>query len=111
MNQTHRLFRLFIVAWCVFGGFGAAHASQCQRDLSAVDTALKKQYGEDITWWNILGCPVCIGSELRKDAVVNKSQIKEISFKRNIAYMQMIRGNDALCVDSLKPAKRMLRIG
>lgn len=88
-----------------------ASASQCRKDLSSVDAGISKQYGEDRTWWNFLACPVCLGSELRKDAIVNKSQIREISSIRNIAYLQMSRGDERMCVDTLKPAKRMLRLG
>lgn len=87
-----------------------AWAGRCEADMSAIDSKLRKQYGEDLTWWNILGCPVCLGSELRKDAIVTKSQIKEISFHRNIAYKQLTRGNDQQCVDALKTPKRLLRI-
>ena len=88
----------------------SAWAGRCEADMSAVDNKLRKQYGEDLTWWNILGCPVCLGSELRKDAIVTKSQIKEISFHRNIAYVQLTRGNDQQCVEALKTPKRMLRL-
>ncbi len=88
-----------------------AWAGRCEADMSAVDNKIRKQYGEDLTWWNILGCPVCLGSELRKDAIVTKAQIKEISFHRNIAYVQLTRGHDQQCVDALKIPKRMLRIG
>lgn len=87
-----------------------AWAGLCEADMSAVDNKIRKQYGEDLTWWNILGCPVCLGSELRKDAIVTKSQIKEISFHRNIAYVQLTRGNDRQCVDALKIPKKMLRL-
>jgi len=92
-------------------GSGDALASQCKKDLHDVDAGISKQYGEDRTWWNILACPVCLGSELRKDAIVNKSQIREISSIRNIAYLQMSRGDEKLCVDTLRPAKRLLRLG
>jgi hypothetical protein len=47
---------------------------------------------------------------LRKDAIVNKAQIKEISYFRNIAYMQMNRGDDKMCRESLKLPKRLLRV-
>ena len=60
-------------------------AGRCSTEMSAVDQKIRKQYGEDLTWWTILGCPVCLGAELRKDAIVTKAQIKEISFHRNIA--------------------------
>lgn len=95
----------------LLGIAGPVWAGRCQTDMSAVDNKLRKQYGEDLTWWNFLACPVCVGSELRKDAIVTKSQIKEISFHRNIAYTQMTRGHDQQCVDALKIPKRMLRIG
>ncbi|NDF44532.1 MAG: hypothetical protein EB125_02245 [Betaproteobacteria bacterium] len=88
----------------------AAHAQTCAKELAAVDQAVKKQYGADRTWWNILGCPVCLDGELRKDAIVNKAQIKEISYFRNIAYMQMNRGDDKMCHESLKVPKRLLRV-
>jgi hypothetical protein len=48
--------------------------------------------------------------KLRKDAIVNTEQIKEISYFRNIAYMQHARGDDNMCRESLKLPKRMLRI-
>lgn len=104
----------FVVSFLFFGLLSIvatpALAGRCEADMSAIDSKLRKQYGEDLTWWNILGCPVCLGSELRKDAIVTKSQIKEISFHRNIAYMQLTRGNDQQCVDALKTPKRLLRI-
>ncbi|WP_408595294.1 hypothetical protein [Limnohabitans sp.] len=86
-------------------------AGRCGTEMSAVDQKIRKQYGEDLTWWTMLGCPVCLGAELRKDAIVTKAQIKEISFHRNIAYVQLTRGNDQQCVDALKIPKRMLRLG
>lgn len=107
-------FKNFLVSLLLMGLLSSvatsAWAGRCEADMSAVDTKIRKQYGEDLTWWNILGCPVCLGSELRKDAIVTKSQIKEISFHRNIAYLQLTRGNDQQCVDALKIPKRMLRI-
>jgi hypothetical protein len=102
---------IFLSSIFLFLGQAIAATSQCKKDLSSVDAGISKQYGEDRTWWNILACPVCLGSELRKDAIVNKSQIREISSIRNIAYLQMSRGDERMCVDTLKPAKRMLRLG
>jgi len=105
-NRSTILFTLiFLLNVPVF-----ASASQCKKDLAAVDAGIGKQYGEDRTWWNILACPVCLGSELRKDAIVSKLQILEISSMRNIAYLQMSRGDERLCVDTLKTPKRMLRL-
>ncbi len=87
-----------------------AASQTCAKELAAVDQAVKKQYGADRTWLNILGCPVCLDGELRKDAIVTKAQIKEISYFRNIAYMQMNRGDDKMCHESLKVPKRLLRV-
>ena len=65
-----------------------AWASTCAEDIAAVDKALRSQYGEDRQWWQIIACPIVMDGQLRKDAVVNVEQIKEISYFRNIAYMQ-----------------------
>lgn len=87
-----------------------AHAGNCADDLTAVDKALRSQYGADRTWKNILACPIVLDGELRKDAIVNKTQIKEISYFRNIAYMQLSRGDEKMCRESLKVPKRLLRV-
>ena len=105
--ELKKLFALLL--WSVLS-YSAAHAQTCAKELAAVDQAVKKQYGADRTWLNILGCPICLDGELRKDAIVNKAQIKEISYFRNIAYMQMNRGDDKLCRESLKLPKRLLRV-
>lgn len=88
----------------------AAWAGNCAQDIVAVDNALRKQYGEDRKWWQIIACPIVMDGQLRKDAIVNVEQIKEISYFRNIAYMQHARGDDKMCQESLKQPKRMLRI-
>lgn len=85
-------------------------AQDCQADITAVDKKIRKQYGEDTTWWNFFGCPVCRGGDLRKDSIVTLAQIKEINSQRNFAYMLLRRGNDKQCVSELKTAKRMLRL-
>ncbi len=105
--ELKKLFALLL--WGVLS-FTTAHAQTCAKELAAVDQAVKKQYGADRTWLNILGCPICLDGELRKDAIVNKAQIKEISYFRNIAYMQMNRGDDKMCRESLKLPKRLLRV-
>lgn len=105
--ELKKLFALLL--WGVLS-YSAAHAQTCAKELAAVDQAVKKQYGADRTWLNILGCPICLDGELRKDAIVNKAQIKEISYFRNIAYMQMNRGDDKMCHESLKVPKRLLRV-
>lgn len=101
-----------IVTLLLFGVLPHASAlgQTCMKEISAVDQAVKKQYGADRTWKNILGCPICLDGELRKDAIVTKAQIKEISYYRNIAYMQMNRGDDKMCHESLKIPKRLLRV-
>lgn len=98
-----------VLLWGVLN-CSTAWSGTCAKELSAVDQAVKRQYGADRTWLNILGCPVCLDGELRKDAIVNKAQIKEISYFRNIAYMQMNRGDDKMCHESLKVPKRLLRV-
>jgi hypothetical protein len=87
-----------------------AWASTCAEDIAAVDKALRSQYGEDRKWWQIIACPVVMDGQLRKDAVVNVEHIKEISYFRNIAYMQHARGDDKMCKESLVKPKRMLRV-
>ena len=85
-------------------------ASQCKKDLAAVDSGIKDQYGGYDSWRDYFKCPVCLGGDLRKDAIVSKSQIREISSMRNIAYLQMSRGDERMCVDTLRTPKRMLRL-
>ncbi len=85
-------------------------ATSCAEDIAAVDKALRSQYGEDRKWWQVIACPVVMDGQLRKDAMVNMAQIKEISYFRNIAYMQHARGDDKMCKESLVKPKRMLRV-
>ncbi len=108
--RMSRLLHTFLLA--SFLGLTAtpASASSCAEDITAVDKALRSQYGEDRKWWQIIACPVVMDGQLRKDAVVNVEQIKEISYFRNIAYMQMNRGDDKMCRESLKLPKRLLRV-
>ena len=87
-----------------------ARASQCADDLSAVDKGLKSQYGGDGSWWMWFACPVDMGSRLKKNAIVTADQIKSISSMRNIAYLQMARGDEFMCVQTLVPAKKLLRL-
>ena len=85
-------------------------ATSCAEDIAAVDKALRSQYGEDRKWWQVIACPVVMDGQLRKDAIVNVEQIKQISYFRNIAYMQHARGDDKMCKESLVKPKRMLRV-
>ena len=95
-----------------FWGLAAtsALANSCAEDITAVDKALRSQYGEDRKWWQVIACPIVMDGQLRKDAVVNVEQIKEISYFRNIAYMQHARGDEKMCKESLVKPKRMLRV-
>ena len=109
MAMSRRLHTFLLVS---FLGLAAspASASNCAEDIAAVDKALRSQYGEDRKWWQIIACPVVMDGQLRKDAVVNVEQIKEISYFRNIAYMQHARGDNKMCKESLVKPKRMLRV-
>ncbi len=103
------LFPRLLVAVCLLSG-APAWAGSCADDISAVDKALRSQYGEDRKWWQIIACPVVMDGQLRKDAIVNVEQIKEISYFRNIAYMQLSRGDEKMCKESMVKPKRMLRV-
>jgi hypothetical protein len=106
-----KLQRILIVALCTNLLVPlSARAGSCADDISSVDKALRSQYGEDRAWWQFFACPIVMDGKLRKDAIVNTEQIKEISYFRNIAYMQHARGDDNMCRESLKLPKRMLRI-
>ena len=105
-----RLLHTFLLASFIGLAAPPAIASSCAEDIAAVDKALRSQYGEDRKWWQIIACPVVMDGQLRKDAVVNVEQIKEISYFRNIAYMQHSRGDDKMCQESLKKPKLMLRV-
>ena len=105
-----RLLYTFLLASFLGLAVTPAIASSCAEDIAAVDKALRSQYGEDRKWWQIIACPVVMDGQLRKDAVVNVAQIKEISYFRNIAYMQHARGDDKMCKESLAKPKRMLRV-
>lgn len=103
------LFPRLLVAVCLLSG-APAWAGSCADDIAAVDKALRSQYGEDRKWWQIIACPVVMDGQLRKDAIVNVEQIKEISYFRNIAYMQLSRGDEKMCKESMVKPKRMLRV-
>jgi hypothetical protein len=110
-NLIRKYFSFFSLACLLLGAASPAWAAGCQSDISAVDAKIRAQYGGDYSkWWTWLSCPVCLGSELKKDAIVTKTQIKEISSYRNIAYMQLRRGNERQCLAEVKNAKRMLKL-
>jgi hypothetical protein len=104
--------RMSSVACLLAGVFSLqAHASTCAEDMAAVDKALKQQYSADRThWWDAMACAILMDTQLRKDAVVTQAQVKDISYWRNVAYMQHARGDDKLCVETLKTPKRMLHL-
>lgn len=106
-----KLLRLICVALCLnSAALATAWAGTCAQDIASVDNALRKQYGEDRKWWQLIACPVVMDGQLRKDAIVNVEQIKEISYFRNIAYMQHARGDDKMCKESMAKPKRLLRV-
>ncbi len=105
-----RLLRTLLFASLLGLATTPVSATSCAEDIAAVDKALRSQYGEDRKWWQVIACPVVMDGQLRKDAVVNVAQIKEISYFRNIAYMQHARGDDKMCKESLVKPKRMLRV-
>jgi len=110
-TQFKNFFILSISLSLFFGTSTKTWAANCQSDISAVDAKIREQYGGDYSkWWTWFACPVCIGGQLRKDAIVSKAQIQEISSHRNLAYMQLRHGNEKQCRDELRTAKRLLRI-
>ena len=110
-NLFKKFFVFFLLLGLLFGAATPIWAASCQSDISAVDAKIRDQYGGDYSkWWTWFACPVCLGGEMRKDAIVTKEQIRDISSHRNFAYMALRRGNEKQCVAELKNAKRMLRI-
>jgi hypothetical protein len=102
-----RLFAALCIGLCALPSW----AGTCAEDMAAVDKALKQQYSADRThWWDVLTCVILQDTQLRKDAVVTKEQVKDISYWRNVAYMQHARGDDKLCVETLKTPKRLLHL-
>ena len=87
-----------------------AFAGRCADDIKQIDEAIKNQYGGNGAWWEWFACPVCLGSELKKDAVVTKEQIREISSKKNIASLLERDKKKQMCVKLLESPKRMLKI-
>lgn len=87
-----------------------AWAGRCSEDIKRIDEAIKNQYGGNGAWWEWFACPVCLGSELKKDALVTKAQIRDISSKRNIASLLDRDKKERMCVDLLEGPKRMLKL-
>lgn len=111
-NLFKKFFVFFLLLGLLLGAATPTWAAGCQSDISAVDAKIRKQYGGDYSnWWTWFACPVCIGGDLRKDAIVTKEQIRDISSRRNIAYLHLKNGYQKLCIDELKIPKRMLKIG
>jgi hypothetical protein len=87
-----------------------ALAGRCGDDIRQIDEAIKNQYGGSGAWWEWFACQVCLGSELKKDAVVTKEQIRDISSKRNLASLLERDKKELMCVKLLEGPKRQLRI-
>jgi len=110
-NLFKKFFAFFLLLGLLLGTATLTWAAGCQSDISAVDRKIRDQYGGDFSKWQTwFACPVCIGGDLRKDAIVTKEQVKEISTRRNIASIHLKNRYEQLCVAELKNAKRMLRI-
>jgi hypothetical protein len=87
-----------------------ALAGRCAEDIKQIDEAIKNQYGGNGAWWEWFACPVCLGSELKKNAVVTKEQIRDISSARNIASLLERDKKEQMCIKLLEGPKRMLKI-
>ena len=87
-----------------------ALAGRCAEDIKRIDEAIKNQYGGNGAWWEWFACPVCLGSELKKDAVVTKEQIRDISSKRNLASLLERDKQEQMCVKLLEGPKRQLKV-
>lgn len=102
-----RCFVVLLIALCAL----PAWAGTCAEDIAAVDKALTQQYKADRAhWWDAIACAILMDTQLRKDALVTKEQVKDISYWRNVAYMQHARGDEKLCVETLKAPKRLLHL-
>ena len=112
MNSfTYRVFRPLALGLALFTlPISNALASRCADDIKKIDEAIKNQYGGSGAWWEWFACPVCLGSELKKDAVVTKEQVRDISSKRNLASMLNRDKKELMCVKLLEGPKRQLRI-
>ena len=87
-----------------------ALAGRCADDIKQIDEAIKDQYGGNGAWWEWFVCPVCLGSELKKNAVVTKEQIRDISSKRNLASLLDRDKQEQMCVKLLEGPKRQLKV-
>lgn len=110
-NLLKKFFIFFLLVGLLLGAATPTWAAGCQSDISAVDAKIREQYGGDYSKWQTwFSCPVCLGGEMRKDAIVTKEQIRDISTHRNFAYTALRRGFEQQCVAELENAKKMLRI-
>ena len=111
MNPAFKSLMLGLTIALTVGLISApAHAGKCADDIKAVDDAIKGQYGGNGAWWEWFACPVCLGSELKKDAIVTKEQVKDISSKRNLAALLARDKEEHMCARVLEGPKRLLRI-
>ncbi|MEY3639747.1 MAG: hypothetical protein RIR68_2880, partial [Pseudomonadota bacterium] len=56
--------RLFTVVFYALLLASPVWASTCAEDITAVDKALRSQYGEDRKWWQIIACPIVMDGQL-----------------------------------------------
>lgn len=85
-----------------------ARAGSCADDISRLNAAMKDQY-EPFSWSNMFYCAVARGSELRKDALVSRSQMKAIASDVTWATRLERIGEEQDCKAKLVTAKRLLK--
>lgn len=85
-----------------------AKAGSCAEDISRLNAAMKDQY-EPFSWSNMFYCAVARGSELRKDALVSRTQMKAIASDVTWATRLEHIGEEQDCKAKLVTAKRLLK--
>lgn len=83
-------------------------AGSCSDDIARLNAAMKDQY-EPWSWSNMFYCAVARGSELRKDALVTRTQIRDIATDVSLAMRLDRTGQEQDCKATLINAKRLLR--
>lgn len=109
-SWPQHLFRAGVLA-ALMGALFLSHAAQagsCAEDISRLNEAMKNQY-EPWSWSNMFYCAVARGSELRKDALVNRTQIRDIASDVSIAMRLDRIGQEQDCKAKLVTAKRLLK--
>jgi hypothetical protein len=91
--------------------FGTTVWADCRAEMDRVDSAWTSQYHTEKHWWQrIVDCEICDDTELRKDAIITKEDSRKIGFYRNVAYSQLSRGDEKMCLETIKIPKRILRL-